>query len=119
MIRMALNYKKDRIRPVFVCDHCGEEITDAHSANALYGDPGTTAILHVHKGCDAAFRSERASNGEPSLAWTTLSTFIAQLGYSSGLRKAEADRLSKSEAWGRRGREEVDTIADAESESGE
>lgn len=100
---MALNYKKDRIRPVFVCDHCGEEITDARKAGAAYGDPGTTTILHLHKSCDEVFCAEQEARGEPRLQWTDLSLFIAQLGYSSGLRKAEADRLSESEVWGRRG----------------
>ena len=108
MIRMALNYKKDRIKPVFVCDHCGEDIKDAHLANALYGDPGTTAILHVHKGCDRAFRTERASRNEPTLAWTELSTFIVQLASSSGLRKAEATRLIQREMWGSHGGEGED-----------
>ncbi len=100
---MALNYNKERLRPVFICDQCGEEITDAWSALALYGETGTSTILHIHKRCNAAFCAEADARGESRLAWTTLSVFIAQLGYSGGLQKGVADRLREGTVWGRRG----------------
>lgn len=99
MIRMALNSTKERIRPVFICDYCKQEITDAPDANALFGEPGTAAIFHIHKACDAAFCGQTEARGEPRLAWTTLSVFLAQLAFSSGLRKAEADHLCEDAVW--------------------
>lgn len=88
--------------PLCVCDMCGQRITDANQALALYPNhsgPGAgerVEVLHVHKGeCD-----QRATNGFGDDGGTDeLSTHLVYLLNNVGLRgaslKALIDRIEK------------------------
>jgi hypothetical protein len=51
-----------RAYPVIVCDHCGELITDASDAHAIWLERGSAThlpkrhdVVHVHDRCDEPF----------------------------------------------------------------
>ncbi len=76
-----------------VCDYCGENIEDAHSANALWWphdmEYGATApIVTVHKACNRAFEATR-----PGLwYWEELPVYLQGVLDNAGVNADRARR---------------------------
>ncbi|MDV6030376.1 MAG: hypothetical protein F9B45_09770 [Phycisphaera sp. RhM] len=77
---MSLKLKRTdagRVAPIIVCDHCGEPITDAGMAVAVFTDD--LDLFHAHKlACHNAIDAQHGIDGLP-LPWTELGTHLALL----------------------------------------
>ncbi len=70
---LVISREGDVDRPIIVCDHCGEPITNAKDGNYqwlikdVHGEDTTNPpIVFTHKRCSRAFEMER---GRPVGAW--------------------------------------------------
>jgi hypothetical protein len=84
--------------PVFLCDHCGERITEVKLANYVWDDKGAVPgdvldVYFVHKGdCDRALEA-RLTGGRPErLASMELNVLLPYLASNLGVDWEEAQQ---------------------------
>jgi hypothetical protein len=92
---LQIKLEEGRDRPVIVCDHCGEEITDARDGNYQWkvsaeGDRAEGHLYFTHKGCCRAF--EAANRGDHDWYAMELACLPIFLGNNLNLNWVEAKK---------------------------
>jgi hypothetical protein len=76
--------------PVIFCDHCGERITDAATANIEYlwatKEKRTPYLFFLHKACDKVWRQGRQDHPLDGVYWhwVDLAAFLDELAHNVG-----------------------------------
>lgn len=93
MIKILI--RDGRTCPIFVCDICGDMISDVNEGAAIFSCSGNenekTAVMHAHKSaCHEKAEAQFSNDG-----WDELARHIYLLGLNTGLTAEEYAKLEE------------------------